>query len=74
MPSKELVVEKGERQSKISQHLTIMRKLCIVRTQRVGTEVHYWLADPRMLEACRITREVLLQHHRRSLDMLRVPL
>jgi DNA-binding transcriptional ArsR family regulator len=51
----------GERQAKISQHLTVMRKLGIVRTQRIGTEVHYSLADPRILEACRITRDVLLQ-------------
>ncbi len=58
---KDLVEATGERQAKISQHLTIMRKLGIVRTQRVGTEVHYSLADPRILEACRITREVLLQ-------------
>jgi DNA-binding transcriptional ArsR family regulator len=36
---KELVKATGERQAKISQHLTIMRKLGIVRTQRVGTEV-----------------------------------
>jgi DNA-binding transcriptional ArsR family regulator len=58
---KDLVSAAGERQAKISQHLTIMRKLGIVRTQRVGTEVHYSLADPRILEACRITRDVLLQ-------------
>jgi DNA-binding transcriptional ArsR family regulator len=58
---KDLVEATGERQAKISQHLTIMRKLGIVRTQRVGTEVHYSLADPRILKACRITRDVLLQ-------------
>ena len=60
-PVKELVEATGERQAKISQHLTTMRQRGIVRTQRVGAEVHYSLADPRMLEACRITREVLLQ-------------
>jgi len=58
---KDLVEATGERQAKISQHLTIMRQRGIVRTQRAGTEVHYSLADPRILEACRITREVLLQ-------------
>jgi DNA-binding transcriptional ArsR family regulator len=58
---KDLVEATGERQAKISQHLTIMRQRGIVRTQRVGTEVHYSLADPRILEACRITRDVLLQ-------------
>ncbi len=60
-PVKELVEATGERQAKISQHLTTMRQRGIVRTQRIGTEVHYSLADPRILEACRITREVLLQ-------------
>jgi ArsR family transcriptional regulator, virulence genes transcriptional regulator len=51
---KDLFEATGERQAKISQHLTIMR-------QHVGTEAHYTLADPRILEACRITRDVLLQ-------------
>jgi DNA-binding transcriptional ArsR family regulator len=58
---RDLVEATGERQTKISQHLAIMRKLRIVRTERQGTEIHYSLADPRILEACRITREVLLQ-------------
>ena len=60
-PVKDLVEATGERQAKISQHLAIMRQRGIVRTERQGTEVHYSLADPRILEACRITREVLLQ-------------
>jgi len=38
-----------------------MRQRGIVRAERAGTEVRYSLADPRILEACRITREVLLQ-------------
>jgi len=60
-PVKELVEATGERQAKISQHLAIMHQRNIVRTDRVGTEVHYSLTDPGILEACRITREVLLQ-------------
>jgi DNA-binding transcriptional ArsR family regulator len=58
---KDLVEATGERQAKISQHLAIMRQRGIVHTQRVGTEIHYSLTDSRILEACRITREVLLQ-------------
>ena len=63
---KDLVEATGERQAKISQHLAIMRQRGIVRTQRVGSEVHYFLADPRILEACHITREVLLQQLTRN--------
>jgi ArsR family transcriptional regulator len=58
---KDLVEATGERQAKISQHLAIMRQRGIVLTQQVGTKVHYSLADPRILEACHITRKVLLQ-------------
>ena len=58
---KDLVEAMGERQAKISQHLAIMRQRGIVHTQRVGTEVHYSLADPRILEACHMTREILLE-------------
>ena len=68
-PVKDLVTATGERQSKISQHLAIMRQRGIVRTQRVGTEVHYSLADPRLLEACRITREILLQQLTRQANL-----
>jgi DNA-binding transcriptional ArsR family regulator len=66
---KDLVEATGERQAKISQHLAIMRQRGIVRTQRVGTEVHYSLADPRILEACHITREVILQQLTRQASL-----
>lgn len=58
---KELIEATGQRQAKISQHLALLRQRGIVRAERVGTEVHYALADPRILQACRITREILLQ-------------
>ena len=70
---KDLVEATGERQAKISQHLTIMRQRGIVRTQRVGTEVHYSLADSRILEACHITREVLLQQLRQQASLAAPP-
>jgi DNA-binding transcriptional ArsR family regulator len=72
-PVKDLVEATGERQAKISQHLAIMRQRGIVKTQRAGTEVHYSLADPRILEACHITREVLLEQLTRQAS-LAVPL
>jgi len=58
---KELIGATGQRQAKISQHLALLRQRGIVRAERIGSEMHYSLADPRILEACRITREILLQ-------------
>lgn len=69
---KDLVEATGQRQAKISQHLAMMRQRDIVRVERVGTEMHYSLSDLRILEACRITRELLLQRlsHQGSLAEL----
>ncbi|HZS76745.1 MAG TPA: metalloregulator ArsR/SmtB family transcription factor [Ktedonobacteraceae bacterium] len=58
---KELVELLGQRQAKVSQHLALLRQRGIVRAERVGNEMHYSLADARILDACRITREILLQ-------------
>src|SRR5215472_16448535 len=58
---KDLVAATGERQTKISQHLATMRQRGIVRSEHVGSEMHYSLTDTRILEACHLTREVLLQ-------------
>lgn len=59
---KELVELLGQRQAKVSQHLALLRQRGIVRAERVGNEMHYTLVDARILEACHITREILLQH------------
>ena len=59
-PVKELIEATGQRQAKISQHLALLRQRGIVQTQRVGTEIHYSLADERILDACRVTRQLLL--------------
>ena len=64
-PVKDLVRATGQRQAKVSQHLAVMRQRGIVVAERVGTEMHYSLADPRILEACRVTRQMLVDRLRR---------
>jgi len=58
---KDLVGLLGQRQAKVSQHLALLRQRGIVRAERVGNVVYYSLADTRILDACHITREILLQ-------------
>jgi len=57
----ELVAATGMRQANVSQHLTLLRQRGIVTTRRAGTTVHYALAYPEILEACAITRRILLR-------------
>ena len=58
---KDLVALLGQRQAKVSQHLALLRQRGIVRAERVGNEMHYSLVDTRILDACHITREILLE-------------
>lgn len=46
-----LVKESGATQSAVSQQLSLMRRLGIVRARRVGRSVHYKLTDRRVLRA-----------------------
>lgn len=65
-PVKAIVEATGQRQTKISQHLAVLRQRGLVRAERVGVEMHYALADRRILDACRITRELLLDRLRQQ--------
>lgn len=57
----ELVTATGLRQANVSQHLALLRQRGIVTTRRVGTTIYYALAYPEILEACAITRRILLR-------------
>lgn len=51
----------GVSQANMSQHLTFMRQRGIVAGRRQGTTVYYKLANPKMLEAFDILREILFE-------------
>jgi ArsR family transcriptional regulator len=45
----------------LSQHLSILRQRRIVVTRREGLSVYYKCASQKMLKACEILREVLIE-------------
>ena len=57
----ELVKQSGLRQANISQHLAILRQKGVVSTKRNGKLVLYRIAFPKMVKACNLMREVLLE-------------
>ena len=48
-------------QSKVSQHLAVLRSHGIVVSQRQGTETVYRIAIPKILHVCDLMREVLAE-------------
>jgi len=57
----ELIAATGLRQANVSQHLSLLRQRGVVATRREGTTVSYRLAYPEILEACALTRRILLR-------------
>lgn len=47
--------------SNLSQHLGVLRQRRLVQTRREGPSVYYRLSSPKVLDACDILGEVLLE-------------
>ena len=54
----------------VSQHLAVMRKAGIVIARRNGLNVYYRISNPKVIKACNLMREVLLEHHKRTDEMM----
>lgn len=48
-------------QSNLSQHLAVMRQKGIIIPRRDGANVYYRLSNPKIIKACHLMREVLLE-------------
>ena len=45
----------------LSQHLSVLRHRRIVSTRRAGLNIYYKVANPKMIKACDILRDVLFE-------------
>ena len=59
----------GDRQPAISQHLAALRSAGLVEAVRDGREVRYQLADPEIVAACSLMRQVLVRRIARLGDV-----
>jgi ArsR family transcriptional regulator, virulence genes transcriptional regulator len=53
-------------QAVVSRQLSLLRSKGVVSPRREGTNVYYSLTDPRIIDACDIVHQVLLNHLARS--------
>ena len=58
-------------QANLSQHLAIMRQRGIVTSRRKGLNVFYKLSNPKIIQACDLMRQVLLEHLETAADLAR---
>lgn len=57
----ELVAATGSRQANLSQHLAPMRQRGVVLARKEGANVYYKIANPKIIRACELIREVLYE-------------
>jgi ArsR family transcriptional regulator, virulence genes transcriptional regulator len=65
----ELVEVLQSPQAVVSRHLAILRHRGVVQTRRAGLSIFYSLTNPRIIEACDISRQVLLEQVARNKKM-----
>jgi ArsR family transcriptional regulator len=68
----ELVEILGVPKANVSQHLAVMRHKGILNSRRDGVNIYYRIANPKVVEACGLMREVLteqMQEKSRLIDI-----
>ncbi len=58
-------------QSNLSQHLSLMRQKGIVSARREGLNIYYSLKNPKIIKACDLMRQVLLEHLENAAELAR---
>ena len=58
-------------QGNLSQHLSLMRQRGIVTTRREGLNIYYSLSNPKIIQACDLMREVLLEYLENGAELAR---
>ena len=49
------------RQAHLSQHLAVLRQRGVVKARRDGPNIYYGISNPKIVKACSLIREVLLE-------------
>jgi len=55
----------------VSQHLSLMRNAGILEARREGVNIYYRISSPKVIQACDLMREVLLDNHNRKEKLIR---
>jgi ArsR family transcriptional regulator len=65
----ELVEILGVPKANVSQHLAVMRYKGILKSRREGINIYYSVANPKVIEACSLMKEVLMETMKEKGDL-----
>ena len=58
-------------QANLSQHLALMRQKGILLARREGVNIHYRISNPKIVRACDLMRQVLLENLETDVRLVR---
>lgn len=68
----ELVDILGAPKANVSQHLAVMRHAGILKSRRDGVSIYYRVANPKVIQACILMREVLTEQMRERTKLIKI--
>lgn len=60
----------GVRQAHLSQHLSVLRQRGVVKTRREGQNIYYSISSQKIVKACSLIREALLEQLRKNQNVI----
>jgi ArsR family transcriptional regulator len=61
MSNSELMQKTGLAKVNISQHMNVLKSKGVILARREGVQLHYRIANPKIIQACNLMREVLVE-------------
>ena len=61
MSASELIEKTGISKANLSQHMSIFKSKGVILTRREGVNIYYQISSPKLIQACNLMREVLLE-------------
>ena len=63
MSNGDIMRETGLSKVNISQHMNILKSKGVIVSRRDGQQLFYSIANPKIIQACNLMREVLVEQH-----------
>lgn len=60
------------RQANVSQHLAVLRQRRVVATRKDGTNIYYRISNPKIIQACELMRQVLLEQLKKGEELTKL--
>jgi DNA-binding transcriptional ArsR family regulator len=66
----ELLNKTGLSKANLSQHMTVLKSKGVIITRREGVSIYYCISNPKIIQACNLMREVLMEQLQEKGEMV----